>query len=281
MDDPILADGIPDLVAIARLEEDRQAVATAEIARESEGLAGGQMTFGGEGSWANQAAGVGLNGPVSDAELDRLVAFYVERGHEPKIEVPSVAHPGLHAGLAARGFVLREWEHVFVRVLEPSEDLSRPASALPTGLAVERVDVSDDAAAREWVELSLGGFHGPERPMTGSDVELGLGTARHPRSTCFVARMNGVGAGAAGVEVRGATSALFATSVVPEFRRRGIQLALMARRLEHARDHGARLACIHSRPGAATERNAMRLGFFLAYPKAVLAMPGEGLLPSP
>lgn len=281
MDTPILVGGIPDLATIARLEEERQAVATGEVAREAEPVGGGTMAFDGEGSWANQAAGVGLDGPVSEADLDRLVAFYVERGHEPKIEVASVAHPSLHAGLEVRGFVLREWAHVFVRVLRRDDDFTRPAGAVPRGLTLERVDVSDGAAAREWVELSMGGFHGPDRPMTEDDLELGLRTARHPRTTCFVARLHGIAAGAAGVEVRGATSALFATSVVSELRRRGIQRALIACRLEHARAQGARIACIQSRPGAATERNAMRLGFFLAYAKAVLGMPGEGLLRSP
>lgn len=281
MDELLRPDGVPNLLAIARLEERRQAVATSEIAPEAEPIAGGWMTFGGPGSWANQAAGLGLDGPVADADLDRLVDFYVSRGHEPKLEVASLAHPSLAAGLAARGFVLRGWEHVFARVLTPGEDLARPADALPPGLAIERVDPADDAAAREWVELSMSGFHPPGEALDEGALALGLATARHPRSACFVARLDGAPAGAAGLEVDGAAAALFATSVRPEFRRRGVQLALLARRLEHARDRGARLACIHSEPGAATERNALRVGFFLAYPKAVLVKRGEGLLASP
>jgi len=275
------ADGVPNLLGIARLEERRQAVATSEVAAEGEPIAGGWMTFGGEGSWANQAAGLGLNGPVTGEELDRLVDYYVSRGHEPKIEAASVADPSLFAGLAERGFVLRDWEHVFARVLGPDEELERPAGSLPAGLGIERVDPEDDTAAREWVELSMSGFQAPGVPLTGAALALGLATARHPRSVCFTARIDGVAAGAGGLEVAGEAAALFATSVRPEFRRRGVQRALLARRLEYARDAGARLACIHSKPSAATERNALRVGFFLAYPKAVLVLADEGLLASP
>lgn len=277
-DDLVDADGLPDRLALARLEEDRQAVATAELARESEPLAGGTMAFDGPDSWANQAAGQGLHGPVTDAELERLVAFYVERGHEPRIEVASVADESLHAGLAARGFVLAEWEHVLARVLTPNETLAAPPVE---GLELERLDPSDDAAVRRWALLSMSGFYPEGEAPPEAAVALGEACARHPRSTSFVARLNGTPVGAAGLEVRGSAAALFATSVLPAARRRGVQRALIAARLAHARAHGARLACIHSRPNIPTERNALRAGFFLAYPKAVLVKRGEGLRASP
>ena len=60
-----------------------------------------------------------------------------------------------------------------------------------------------------------------------------------------------------------------------------VQAALIARRLEHARDQGCELVTIGSRPGIATERNAARLGFYVAYTKVIMAMPGEGLTSSP
>ena len=69
--------------------------------------------------------------------------------------------------------------------------------------------------------------------------------------------------------------------VRPAFRGRGIQQALIAVRLGRARERGCTIACIHSRPGIPTERNAARLGFALAYHKVVLVRPGPGLAPSP
>jgi len=52
---------------------------------------------------------------------------------------------------------------------------------------------------------------------------------------------------------------------------------LIARRIERVRELGTLFACIVSKPGIATERNAQRLGFQLAYTKIVAVMPGPGL----
>ena len=62
---------------VARLEEHCQARGIAEIAGESESIAGGWMCYTDPGSWSNQASGLAMDGPISDEALDRLVDFYV------------------------------------------------------------------------------------------------------------------------------------------------------------------------------------------------------------
>jgi GNAT superfamily N-acetyltransferase len=84
--------------------------------------------------------------------------------------------------------------------------------------------------------------------------------------------------GVAGLEIAGPLASLFGAAVVPDMRKRGIQLALMAWRLRAAAEAGATVATMESRPGIATERNAMRMGFAVAYAKAVMVRPGAGLL---
>jgi GNAT superfamily N-acetyltransferase len=76
-------------------------------------------------------------------------------------------------------------------------------------------------------------------------------------------------------------TSLLGTSVLPRFRRRGIQQALMAVRLERALELGSDLSDITSRPGIPTERNAGRLGFQLAFVRPVLVRRAPGLVPSP
>src|SRR5690606_27219657 len=100
---------------IARAEEGRQSRGTAEAVPVAGPVAGGWMTLDALGSQANQAVGLGLHGPVSGADLYRLVAFYAERGVEPRLEVCAFAHESLLRGLAERGFVLREFEGVLAR----------------------------------------------------------------------------------------------------------------------------------------------------------------------
>ena len=88
-------------------------------------------------------------------------------------------------------------------------------------------------------------------------------------------------AGAGGCGTRHGVTSLFGTSVLPRFRRRGIQQALMAVRLERALSLGSDLADITSHPGIPTERNAGRVGFRLAFVRPVLVRRGPGLVPSP
>ena len=82
------------------------------------------------------------------------------------------------------------------------------------------------------------------------------------------------------MDVTGACAALFGAAVAPDYRRRGIQQALVAERLRVARERGAKVATIGCRTGqepSGTERNARRMGFQAAYTKPHLVRPGPGL----
>ncbi len=270
-----------DLREIAILEESRQAFATAEISDESEAIAGGWMAYAGAGSWANQACGLGLQGPVSDADLDRLVQFYVDRSVEPRIEVCPFVDESLITGLVSRGFQLCEFENVLSRELNETDDLraSHPFG-WPDDLDILHIDPTDHSKVESFIEVSTRGFRAEGSPVSDVLAATTTRTVKHPRSDSFLARMRNENAGGGGMECSERIACLFGTSVDLKFRRQGIQLALMIRRLERAIECGCELAFIHSQPGIPTERNAMRLGFTLAYTKVVMAMPRSGLVAS-
>lgn len=263
--------------AVARLNEHRQALGIAEIAAEAAPLAGGWMCFTAPGSWSNQACGLAMDGPISEAELDALVDFYVQRGVEPQLEVCPFAHQSLVAGLAKRGFRLREFENVLVRPVPEGEDL---AARMPRtdGLVLERVDASDEAALAVHIDAATSGFR--SGPIAPEAFALHARMMRHPRFDGFTATLDGAVIGGAGVETMGEIACLLGASVRPAWRRRGVQTALMVARMLHARQRGASLVVVHSAPGIPTERNAARLGFSVAYTKAVMHRPGPGLAPS-
>lgn len=262
-------EGSIDPAEIALREERRQAAAIADLATEKEWIAGGVMSFGGSGSWQNYAVGLGLDGPVHGRDLDRVVAFYRDRGVDPTVEVSPYADDSLVNGLAERGFALREFETVLARTIGPREDL-RP-SPWPQGLEIVDVDPRDEGQVRTFIDVSTSGFRPEGQPLDGANEVLSRRMVEHPRSRCFLALVDGVPAGGGGLEIGDGVACLFGTSVLPPFRRRGIQGALILRRLERCRGEGGRLAVIHSKPGAATDRNAMRLGFALAYTRVILA----------
>lgn len=265
-----------DPLDFVRRQEGRQARGVAKIAREAEPIAGGWMAWGGPDSWLNQAAGLGLEGPVTAKDVERLIAFFRERGALPLVEVATYADPSLTRELAARGFVPREFAHVLVRPVEGAADSFRHLlpHGWPEGLEIVRVDPGDAAQVDQFIDASTVGFRSPGGPITQEIASFARGIVQSESVESFLARVDGEPAGGGSVEFDGDVAALISTSVDERFRRRGIQQALIARRLESARSHGATLAAIESAAGTGTERNARRLGFRLAYAKVILALPG-------
>lgn len=275
-----------DPIFIARLEERRQAFGVAEIAAHAQHIMGGTMSATDPGSWTNQACGLGLEGPVSIADVDRLIDFYVSRQLEPRVELAPSADPSLIAALADRGFTLINFDHVLARTIEPDEHLwSLLPNPKPDQLSIRPIDPSSAAEIEQWVRISGSGFISPESAHYPSFFESSRRVAVHPRFTAMLAFWQGTPAGACALEIaqplEGHTLAsLMATSVLPDFRRRGIQQAMIVARLERAQKIGAPLATIQSRPHVATDRNARRLGFHTAYTKVILVLRRPGLAQS-
>lgn len=266
---------------IALLEEARQARACAEIAFEAEPVAGGWMCWSGGTAWADSATGLGLAGPVSDADLDGLVEFYVARGVEPRVEVCSYADPSLIRGLVARGFQVQQLEHVLARELPSGEDLrALHPRGWPEGLELAPVRAGDAPTLATYAEVTANAFApAADRPPGHAELEVARRLAAHPRCSVHLARIDGDPAGACAMEAGPDGASLFGASVVADFRRRGVQTAMLLARLERAREVGAPIATVHSRPGGPTERNAVRLGFSLAYSKVEMARPSTPRAP--
>jgi GNAT superfamily N-acetyltransferase len=268
-------------IDIARLVERKQAVAAAELALENHPLAEGWLAFGGPGTYVNKACGLGLGRPITEPELDELVTFFTSRGVEPRVELSPFVPSSLIEGLARRGFVLLRFGNVLARKLPQGEALrALLPHGWPAGVTVERVDPKDDAAVREYVEISESGFLAEGELLPKEFLEIGIKAVRRPSQDAFLARLNGEAVGAGGCESSGGATALFGTSVKPAWRGKGIQQALIAARLERGRERGSQLAVIISGPGIPTERNAARLGFEMAYSRVTLVKHGEGLVPS-
>lgn len=256
---------------IVRLAEARQAAGTAQVASESEPIGAGVMTFEAPGSWANQACGM-ADAPVSGEDLDRLVAFYTERGVEPRLEVCSYAHRSLWEGLESRQFVVREIEHVLVHDLRTLPEC-RPV----VGLVVSRVDPNDEGAVDEFVETVARGFSAHDRVDDTFDVDLSRRMVRQPQLRAFLARIDEVAVGVGQMGIRGPIAGLFAASVRRDYRRRGIHRTLFEARLAAAIEEGCEAVVVESAPGGPTERNARRVGMRLLYTKTVFVRPGPGL----
>ena len=261
-----------DIAEIARHEEAREARTLAEVADVAEPIAGGQMCFAGKSSHANQAMGLGMNGPVDPATIQRLITFYESRGVEPRIELCPLADESLIRGLADQQFVVRDFETVLACDLEHTTLPPAPE------VTVQRVNPTDEQQIQRYTDIAIQGFSVEVTEPFRRTVRRAL---LHPENRTFAAVIDDQWAGVGSCQLSVPCAAMSGMTTLEQFRRRGCQHALMIARLESAKRAGCRYVCIHSKPHVATARNAMRLGFQVVYTKAILVRPGPGLVPSP
>jgi GNAT superfamily N-acetyltransferase len=271
-----------ELLELARAEEARLAGGFRKIADEARDFAGGVMCRATAGSWANAAVGCGLSAPLTPdmavAEVDSMIGFYRERAIEPRVELCPYADIALTRALALRGFVPSNFEHVMFRTLSdgPIPPSDYPA---PPGLRIRAIDPTNEADIHLHASTAMLGFMPPGTVIPEALLEPSKRSARHPTVHSILAEVGGEVAGAGSMEAGGPVAALFGLTVLPAFRRRGIQRAMIDWRLKHAAEMGCRWATIGTRPGQATERNVRRVGFEVAYTKVTLVRPGPGLTP--
>jgi hypothetical protein len=274
---------------VARLDEPRMAAGFASIAVESREIGGGEMCRTGPGSWCNAAIGLGFQGEVAGGLLDEVIEYFVSKGIEPRVEVNPCADDSLIQRLSERGFVIRMFENTLARRLSTASPVL-PIFPEPAGLTIERVDPRDDAAVRHFAIVATSGFVPEGEAVNPHDLAASEKIVRAERTACYLARINGEPAGAGSMEVALPVAtptgeqrlcAMFGTSVLPAFRRRGVQQHLLARRMNDASAQGATVAIIGSKPGVATERNVLRMGFGVMYTRVVLVRPTAGCTPGP
>ena len=203
-----------------------------------------------------RAMGLGMEREVRAEDFERLEAFYRAGGVTPTLHACPYAHPSLLEGLAAHGWRATSWVQVSVRPVAPADAAAPPVP----GVEVRPVGPEE----RERYARTVGhGFLGRE-PDEG-ELETARVGARAASNLCFLARVDGAIAGGAALAVHGRLASFFGASTLPDFRRRGVQSALLAARLAHAAASGCDLARVGTDPGSASQRNVERCGFRPAY----------------
>ena len=218
-------------------------------------VAGAYAMFDGVGSPLTQTFGLGLFDPVGDAELERIERFFAERGAEVHHEVSPIADPALLGLLVARGY------HPF----ELSSVLFRPTAGgvgAPPALPV-RVTGPDEADL--WARTAAEGWRSEAPDLVDFMLDLGQISANAEATVCFVAELDGRPVAAGALSLGDGVALLAGASTLPEARRRGAQLALLEARLRYAEERGYPLAMMAALPGSASQRNAERQGFRIAY----------------
>lgn len=265
---------LPDSKTIMLLNERRQQAVIAELSDEHESIplaeGGGAVAFKQGVDWLCQAIGCGLDRPITAAGVERIATFLRSRGARPSIDLTDLSGEEAFATMAGAGLALEQAERVYARDL--SEHVEHPELS---GVRIQPVDQADVASLRALVRHRVMGFSKPGIEPLPGEFEAAERSQTHPRSRGFCAYVDGELAGTCGMEIIELApveghepvrlASLWGAVVGEPYRRKGIQGALIARRLQQGVDEGCRLAVIECDPGIPTERNAVRLGFLLAY----------------
>ena len=230
-------------------------------------LAGAYAVFDGIDSPITQAFGLGLFEPLRPEALDIVEKFFFDRSAPVLLEMSPFAGVSAAQLLCDRGYRPVEISNVMARRVElPAVRKSNPVKVRVTG--------PDEAAL--WNDVSTRGWSHEHPELKQFLQDMGVVNAAREGSVCFLAELSGK-PGAAGMLCLHDGVALFGgAATVPQMRRRGLQTALFEERMRYAAEQACDLAMIVVEPGSASQRNAERNGFQIAYTRTKWRLDSSG-----
>jgi GNAT superfamily N-acetyltransferase len=235
-----------------------------------EEIDGGVAIYTGPSSPMNKLIGAGF-GEVAAERLSDIEKRFAAVGAPLQAEVSTLANPAFAAHLTRHGYVLQNFENVLGRPLADGDRDPRE----PDGITLAPMN---DAQTPAWLDAAITGFQHPDDRGVAAEAmpprEI-LEDALRPMSGAggfrrYGAWIDGVLAGVASLRLDGAIAQLCGAATLPPFRRRGVQAALLRRRLADAVSSGCDLALLTTQPGSTSQQNGHRQGFALLYPRAIL-----------
>ena len=244
-----------------------------------EPIAGGHMIFAGLGSPNGRAVGMGFDRPVTEADFEQLEDFYFSRQAPSQLDYCPLTDISLLEIARKRGYGIAELNNVLARKLNPTETFP-PA---PAGFIIQPGKGEEALAFSTIVRQSFfpdggepAGFDESMAPLFAFPGAITFvaeaNEAAEPASVVNSKLENGklVATGAGLIVPEHRIVALFGAGTLKPYRGRGLQTAILQKRLEVAAQAGCEYAVIVTQGGTTSMRNAERLGFTLAYSKATL-----------
>jgi hypothetical protein len=217
-------------------------------------IAGTLVMFAGVGSPITQTFCLGMNERAGDRDLEAIERFFTSRGSAVFHEVSPHAGVDLLATLSVRGYKPVELSNVMYQAIDSNTGFAVNPALRVRAVEKNEADWYGTIATRGWSET-------PEvlpfiQGFARSSVEV---------ATCFVAELDRTAIATAALFIHDGVALLAGASTIPEGRRNGAQLALLDARLRAAAARGCDVAMMVAAPGSASQRNAERNGFRVAY----------------
>lgn len=261
-----------DLDLVRRVEHSaaevgaRQALALATRSPSSGAAAepcdGGSLLSFGHGRYVNRAVGLGLGGTDAAEIVAALDRFYDSRSMPPSVEISPWATEDLLGELASADYRLERFRNVYVRAL----------ASLPEEPEVSIVRIDAGSTLRHHI---LAGDTEPGSEARRISDEYCDAAGFVDGAVDLVALVDAEPAACGSLNMIDGVGWLGGAATLSAHRGRGLQSALVARRLRLATEHGCTFAAATALPDGQSARNLERLGFRLAYTQAVLTRRGS------
>jgi GNAT superfamily N-acetyltransferase len=228
----------------------------------SQPIAGGHAIFTGPGSPLTQAIGIGMQGSVTETDMEQLEAFFEVRGSPTLIELCPLADRSLIELLGSRGYRLREFSNMLVLPLKPGARFVPGESAV----RVQRCTPGEDEV---WTRTVAQGFS-DNIIVPEEDMPVLRSLFHRPDSTCLLGWIDGRPVGGGALAIHEGVGALYGASTLPSFRRRGVQKAIIHALLSCALEGGCDVAYTLTSPGSVSQRNVERQMFRVVYTRSMM-----------
>lgn len=218
-------------------------------------VAGAYAMFDGLESPLTQTFGLGVFEDATPEALDKIEAFYKERGAPVFHEVSPMADLSILSLLSERGYQPIELTSVLYRAIESDFGVSRNPNI--------KTRIIEQGEETVWARTSASGWS-TEAPGL-SEFIFDFGQIISRSALPFLAELDGNPIAAGAMFIKDEVALLAGACTVPEARRQGAQAALFEARLRYAAAQGCKIAMMGALPGGQSQRNAEKQGFRIAY----------------
>ena len=245
-----------DLIALIERSEAARLQNAAELyGGDNLEIGGGVAAFCGDGNPMTNCVSVGVGCSVSDSEFARVLEFYEGRTKVFEFKLSPLSGLELREWVVREAKSLPEFETMLVMDIFGFEGGARD------GLDIREIsgDETPEYAERAMFRF----FSGGDLPPGGVDVVAACCVSDVSRS--FEVWVDGAPVAGCGLGLVEGISWLQGASVLPEYRGRGLHKAMQAYRMRIAKEAGYGLMAQGALPGSASQLNAQKIGFEIAY----------------
>jgi GNAT superfamily N-acetyltransferase len=215
---------------------------------------GGYAAMMGDGSPLTHVLGAGLRGDWTLEDIDRVERFYASHGATPVFELCPMIDAAFFEELQERGYRVTQFENLLVSAM------LAPPAAEPAA-EIRRVEAAE---ASDWARLMAQAFFSRNQ-VSEEEAAIGVPVARAAQA--YVAEVDGCPVATGAMFLYDDIAFLMTDGTLPEYRGRGLQQALIQRRIKDAFEQGARHAMASTLPNSISQSNYLRNGFRVLYTK--------------